>query len=252
MQLLFLGDNGTAMLALAAHDEDPVLKLLRKPAAYEALVAANEAFAPWRAVLEPASDIYCLGAFDNRMRSLVAEDRPLVLGLHQIGDALAMTNPTRGRGISMGLLTVGRLVDLLQEGLDAESTTLAFAQWQAQTLARYYRECAATDAVAADQMRAGLAGMAIPSNAPALELPADHPISCADLERAADHDPDLFRVLFRGSVMLDDEGYTASDEVVAWVRRILAEAPEAPEPPAPATGGLHDRAVVEGLLAPFA
>lgn len=252
VQLLFVGDNGTAVLGLAAHDADPVLKLLRKPEAFEAVLAANEAFAEWRAVLEPTSDIYCLGAFDNRMRWLVSDDRPLALGLFQVGDSLAMTNPTRGRGISMGLLTVGRLVDLLGEKQDAEGTIMAFAQWQAETLGRYYRECAETDAVTADQMRAGLAGMALPNNAPALELPAGHPISCADLEQAADHDPDLFRVLLRGSVMLDDDGYTASDEVAAWVRRVLAHAPPAPTRPVPASGGLHDRAIVEELLAPFA
>ena len=95
------------MVALAAHDADPVLKALRHAEAYDAVLGANDAFARWREVLEPTTDVFCLGAFDNRMRGLVSAGAPVARGLWQVGDALATTNPTRGRGVSMGLMAAG-------------------------------------------------------------------------------------------------------------------------------------------------
>jgi len=252
VQLMFLGDGDTAMVAMAAHDEDPVLKVLRHSEAFDALLAANDAFADWRAALEPDSQVFCLGAFDNRARSLVHDDRPLALGLHQVGDSLAMTNPTRGRGVGMGLMAVGALVDILTAGGSADDRSFAFEAWRARVLLPHYRECALTDSIASDQMRAGLAGRSIPSNAPQFELPEGHPISQADLERAADHDPDLFRVLLRATVMLDDDRHVASPEVAARVRDVLETAPDPAPPRVRPTDGLHDRNTVERLLSAFA
>lgn len=258
VQLLFPGDGDTAVLALAAHDEDPVLKRVRHADAFEALVAANEDFAAWTRVLRPTSDVFCLGAFDNRARSLVAHDRPVVLGLHQVGDALAMTNPTRGRGVSMALMSAGRLVDVLTDATGPEEAALDFDQWRRRVLLTHYRECAVTDSVAAAQLRAGLEGRSVPSNAPDLELPEGHPITAHDLERAAGHDPELFRVATRAAVMLDDDRHVESAEVSDRVRVVLAEHPSSPErmpsdePPRGATSLLHDRDRVADLLAAYA
>lgn len=252
VQLMFLGDGDTAMVAMAAHDEDPVLKVLRRPEAFDALLAANDAFSDWRAALAPTTGVFCLGAFDNRVRSLVEESHPVALGLHQVGDSLAMTNPTRGRGVGMGLMSAGAMVDVVTACGSPDEQTLAFEEWRSRVLLTYYRECALTDSIASDQMRAGLAGRSIPANAPQFELPDGHPISADDLKRAADHDPDLFRVLLRASVMLDDERHVASDDVVPRVRRVLETAPPEPPPRVRPTDGLHDRRTVEQLLASYA
>ena len=124
--LLALGDNDTATLALSVHDEDPVLRRARHPEAFTALAAANPAFARWHAVLEPISPVFCLGALDNRLRYLAENGGPHVLGLVQVGDALAMTNPTRGRGVAMGLAAAGRLHDLLVTGETGVELALAY------------------------------------------------------------------------------------------------------------------------------
>jgi hypothetical protein len=149
-------------------------------------------------------------------------------------------------------MAVGALVDVLTAGGSPEDQSLAFEAWRARVLLPHYRECALTDSIASDQLRAGLAGRAIPPNAPQFELPERHPISQADLERAADGDPDLFRVLLRASAMLDDDRHVASAEVVARVRQVLETAPDAAPPRARPTDGLHDRGTVERLLAAYA
>lgn len=258
VQLLFLGEGDTAVLAVAAHDDDPVLKRARHAGAFEALVAANEDFAAWTAVLRPTSDVFCLGAFDNRVRSLVVDDRPVVLGLHQVGDSLALTNPTRGRGISMALMSAGRLTDVLSSTSGAEDAALAFEEWRRRTLLVHYRECALTDSVASAQLRAALEGRAVPSNVPDLELPEGHPITPHDLERAAGLDPELFRVATRAAVMLDDDRHVEAPEVAEQVRAVLAAHPASSarmptdEPPRGTTSLLHDRAQIADLLAAYA
>ncbi len=255
VQLLFPGERDTAVLALAAHDTDPVLKKIRDPEAFEALVAANEDFRPWAEILRPSSGVFCLGAFDNRARTLVTEHRPVVLGLHQVGDALTMTNPTRGRGISMALMSAGRLTDVLDATSDPETAALEFEDWRRRSLLPHYRECALTDSVASAQLRAGLEGRSVPSNAPDIELPDGHPISAHDLERAAGLDPDLFRIATRAAVMLDDERRVESHDVAARVQAVLAAHPTSrarmptDEPPRAAASKLHDRAYVTEVLA---
>ncbi|WP_157508727.1 FAD-dependent oxidoreductase [Luteipulveratus halotolerans] len=247
-QFMFLGDSSTAMVALCTHDADPLLKRLRHPEACEAVLGANEDFAEWYAVLEPVSPVFALGSIDNRMRSLVRDGRPLVRGPAQVGDSLAMTNPTRGRGISMGLAAAGRLHDLAQEHT-GDDLTHSYDAWQRDSLAPYYREASASDTTMTSALRASLHGTPVPPNAPDLELPHGHPVSADEVERAARLDPDLFRVVLRASMVLDDERRIASPEVVERVRRIGAPA-AAPAPPP--TRRLDDRAELVGLLADYA
>ena len=250
--LLFLGDNDTATLALSVHDEDPVLRRARHPEAFTALAAANPAFARWHAALEPISPVFCLGALDNRLRYPAGNGGPHVLGLVQVGDALAMTNPTRGRGVAMGLAAAGRLHDLLVTGHAGVELALAYDAWVRDVLAVYYRETVASDAELLQRFRSSLFGDEVPRNAPAAELPEGHPVSSAEIERSAGSDADLFRVLLRATMLLDDERHIASSSVVHDVRRVLA-AEGTPEPPRPRpTDGLNDRAVVAETLAAYA
>jgi hypothetical protein len=252
-QLLFLGDGASAMLAQSVHDDDEVLKALRHPEAFDAVAAANPDLAAWWSVLEPASEVFCLGRFPNRLRSPVRDGRPVVRGLVQVGDALAATNPTRGRGISMGLSAAGRLVDALAEHGPGDEAVLALGAWVERSLAVYYRETAAADEATTRRLRAGLRGRSVPGNAPSVELPADHPFDSGDLDRAAGSDPDLLRVLLRTTMLLDDDRRVASAEVAEQVRRALGSAPASVGGASPPrSGGLHDRAVVEELLAAYA
>ncbi|KQY51668.1 MULTISPECIES: FAD-dependent oxidoreductase [unclassified Nocardioides] len=253
ISLLFLGDNDTGMLAMSTHGKDPLLKRLRHDAAFSAVMAAMPGFEEWAVALDPIGSVFCLGALDNRMRFLVRDGRPVVRGLHQVGDALCMTNPTRGRGLSMGLAAAGALCDLLgDESLDPDDLALAYDAWQQRVLAIYYRETAASDVTLDRQLRAGLAGQAIPRNAPGIELPEGHPVTSEDLDRAADADPDLLRATFRATMLLDDERVIASERVAARTRAVLDALPPSPGRPSPPTDGLHDRSVLEAVLAPYA
>lgn len=222
LQAMFLGDNDTAMIALCVQRGDPRMKRLRDADAFQALLAANEAFSPWLELLEPRTTVFALGALDNRMRSMVAGGRPVVLGLHQAGDSLSTTNPIRGRGIGMGLAAAGRLHDLVTAGWDDETVTLRYAGWQREVLAVYYREATATDTALGDRLRANLHGDAVPGNAPRVELPAAHPVTSEQVEQAAKLHPGVLRALLRAHHVLDDTREIASAEVTEEVRAVLA------------------------------
>jgi hypothetical protein len=97
-----------------------------------------------------------------------------------------------------------------------------------------------------------------PRNAPSVELPQDHPVTSDEVEQAAGTDPDLFRLVFRATMLLDDQRRIAAPEVAVRVRRILDErvqspadvVPRAPEPER--STALRDRDQLEVLLAAYA
>lgn len=251
LQLGFLGDNDTMMLALSPHADDAALKVLRREDAFTAALEANEEFADWYAVLTPTTGVFALGSLKNRIRHLVERGRPLVVGLFQAGDSLAMTNPNRGRGVSMGLAAAGRLFDLLDaNGRDPEAVAMEYDEWQHRALAVYYREAASSDLMYGKRLRAYRQGDKLPANAPAVELPEGHPISSEDIERVVDRDPDLFRTFARAMNVLDDDRQIASPAVVEKVRALLPDAPPQAEPEV-RTGGLHERERMLEVLAPF-
>jgi 2-polyprenyl-6-methoxyphenol hydroxylase-like FAD-dependent oxidoreductase len=257
VQLLFLGDNDTAMLAFAALHRDPLLKRLRHDGAYEALLAEHHDLADWRAALTPAGPVFAIGALDNRLRRLVRDGQPVLRGLFPVGDTLAMTNPTRGRGVSMGLAAAGTLADLIEEhgtspaGLDG--VALALDAWVGEVLAVWYREAAAADAATVAMLRAAVDGTGVPGNAPSVELPAGHPVTAEELERAAGHDPQVVRALRRATLLIDDDRRIASPEIAARVRAVLGRQPQdQPAAATPPARPLDDPDHLERVLAPWA
>lgn len=249
----FIGDSDTAMLALGAHTSDPVLRALRHSEALTLVARENPALAPWLELSEPTTDVFCMGAITSRMRRLVVDGRPRVIGLHHVGDALATTNPTRGRGLGMAQAAIGRLVDLLLDAPDDHhGVAVRYDDWIGSSLACYFREAAENDYRKGLRLRAGLEGGALPENAPSVLLPADHPVTAADIERAARTDPEVIRSLIRATVMLDDERDIAGPPVTTRVAQVLAtQSPQPHAAPELSRGGLSDRAHIVDVLSPW-
>jgi 2-polyprenyl-6-methoxyphenol hydroxylase-like FAD-dependent oxidoreductase len=127
-----------------------------------------------------------------------------------LGDAWACTNPSLGRGISLGLLHVRALREVVRSHLD---DPLEFAEaWDAATEARltpWYRETVEEDRDRLreiDALREGLEP-APPSERPAVLRHA--------LNTAAVFDPDLFRAYLDSRAVLKPLGQTFSEDGVA-------------------------------------
>ncbi|MFN2345180.1 MAG: NAD(P)-binding protein, partial [Dermatophilaceae bacterium] len=138
--LWILGDRDHATLAMAAHDQDPCLKLLRRADAFGAAAQANPNLAPWLEISAPTTGVFVMGSLRNRLRRMVSDGAPVVLGLHHLGDSLANSNPTRGRGAAMALASASVLVDLLTDHPeDPHAQAMGYDAWVSGPLSLYWR-----------------------------------------------------------------------------------------------------------------
>jgi len=100
---VFRGDNRTFSITLALGVEDKELRALVGLARFDAAASLLPAACPWvdPAVSEPIADAHAMAGLVNRVRDLVVDGRPAVLGFVAVGDALICTNPLYGRGCSL-------------------------------------------------------------------------------------------------------------------------------------------------------
>ncbi len=124
--LVFLHERGHFSVVLVRPTADAALSMLRVPAAYEAACAAIPVLAEWtdpgRAV--PTSEVLVGGALRNVYRS-----QSTTPGLVTVGDAVATTTPTRGRGVAMACMQIEALLRLLDEGADPLTVAEPFDAW---------------------------------------------------------------------------------------------------------------------------
>ena len=124
--LVFLHEHGHFSVVLIRPTADPELTLLHGQDAYEAACAAIPVLAEWtdEARALPTSDVLVGGALRNVYRS-----QTRLPGLVTVGDAVATTTPTRGRGVAMACLQVEALLRLLDEGADPVAVAEPFDTW---------------------------------------------------------------------------------------------------------------------------
>ena len=138
-------DNGTWAVTIVASSGDQVLKRMRDPDLWAAVIEACPLHAHWLQG-EAISDLEAMGGVLDRYRRPLTDGRPLLTGIALLGDAWACTNPSLGRGISLGLLHAQCLREVVSSHLD---DPLEFAQaWDAATEAKltpWYRETVEED-----------------------------------------------------------------------------------------------------------
>jgi flavin-dependent dehydrogenase len=126
-------DNGTWGLGIVVSAHDAPMRALRHVAHWEATWRSLPLVAHWLEAGEPISDgVAIMAKIEDRHRSFVVDGEPVATGVVAIGDAWACTNPSVGRGSTIGLLHAVALRDLVR---DAPADPLAFARaWHAATM----------------------------------------------------------------------------------------------------------------------
>ncbi|WP_326725808.1 FAD-dependent oxidoreductase [Streptomyces sp. NBC_00243] len=115
MSILTLpADNGTWSVVLVASSRDPAMRALRHPARWDAALALYPLAAHWRDG-EPISGIAVMAGIEDRHRDFVVDGDPVATGVVAVGDSWACTNPSLGRGSTIGLLHASGLRDVLRE-----------------------------------------------------------------------------------------------------------------------------------------
>jgi 2-polyprenyl-6-methoxyphenol hydroxylase-like FAD-dependent oxidoreductase len=111
------GDNGTWSVTVFTSSGDKELKNLRQADRWTRTVRACPRHAHWLDG-EPISDVHVMGGVLDRRRRLVIDGTPVATGFVCVADAWACTNPSAGRGLTVGFDHAVRLRDALREGLE--------------------------------------------------------------------------------------------------------------------------------------
>jgi 2-polyprenyl-6-methoxyphenol hydroxylase-like FAD-dependent oxidoreductase len=117
-------DGGTWSVGFVTSARDRVMRGLRDARRWEAAVRRVPAAAPWIDA-EPITDVQPFGGMHDLQRSYVVDGEPVVTGLGGLGDAWAATNPSLGRGLSIGAVQACGLRDLIATGADPRSADFA-------------------------------------------------------------------------------------------------------------------------------
>jgi 2-polyprenyl-6-methoxyphenol hydroxylase-like FAD-dependent oxidoreductase len=225
------GDNGTWAVALCVAAHDRPLRALRDAERWTAVARSYPITAPW-VDAEPITEVVALSGLEDRITSLVLDGHPVVTGLLPLGDAWASTDPSLGRGTSIGLLHVRLLQAVLRSVGPDEPGELARC-WDAETrrvVEPWHRATVATGQRRLAELAADREGT---------EPVADPPtVAATRLRTAAGRDPDALRaVLDLASLLAQPADVLARPGLLD---RITALADGAPRYtlPGPARGGL--------------
>jgi 2-polyprenyl-6-methoxyphenol hydroxylase-like FAD-dependent oxidoreductase len=170
-------DNTTWTIAVVAMAGDQPLKALRHNEVWERVVRSIPHIAHWLDG-EPVTDVLPMAGVMDRYRRFVVNEQPVVTGMLAVGDAWACTNPTAGRGISLGLtqavLLRNALADYGDYGDDPVGLARAFHESTEQTLTPWYRQQMEQNYQRARDVQAAIEGrpVAEPSKDRAAQLQA--------------------------------------------------------------------------------
>jgi hypothetical protein len=222
-------DHDTMLITLCPLTTDRRFGAAREPGPYTAVVRSVPYYAAWLDALEPISDVHPMAGLHNTLRRLVVDGRPVVLGLHAVGDVVCTTNPTMSRGLSLAALGIVDLAAALAAHPDdpyAQAVTLD--RGVTEHVEPFYTDQAAVDGERLAILRHTALGAPAPPPPPYLP----DRVGMAELRAAAPHDPHAFRAYWTvmGMLALPEAVYRDPD-VVARVRRVTATGPPRPAQP---------------------
>jgi flavin-dependent dehydrogenase len=125
-------DNGTWGVGLIVSAKDAELRGLRHLDRWTATMKSLPLHAHWIDGDPLDDDIAVMAKIEDRHRSLVADGQPVVTGLLMVGDSWACTNPSLGRGISIGAIHALALRDYLR-GAPSDDPAAFVKGWEDAT-----------------------------------------------------------------------------------------------------------------------
>ncbi|MHB8465022.1 MAG: FAD-dependent oxidoreductase [Acidimicrobiales bacterium] len=139
-------DNGTWGLGVITSSKDTAMRSLSDTQRWTSVVQNLPLAAHWLDG-EPIEDKPTVMAkIEDRHRSFVVGGRPVATGVLAVGDSWACTNPSVGRGASIGLMHAVALRDLLRDEIaDPAGLALAWHDVTMRTVEPYYRSTLAYD-----------------------------------------------------------------------------------------------------------
>jgi 2-polyprenyl-6-methoxyphenol hydroxylase-like FAD-dependent oxidoreductase len=181
------GDNDTWSVTIFVATGDQPLKKLRHEEPWMRVIRACPLHAHWLDGL-PLTPVFAMSGIADRYRRFIVDGAPVVTGFVAIADAWACTNPSAGRGLTVGFLHGLRLRDALRAcGDDPRALVEEFDRRTEAEIAPWYHAQIAVDRARFADMEAHREGRA--------PTPPDNPLSrrIGSLMSVIGADPDLFR-----------------------------------------------------------
>ena len=107
------GDLGTFSIVLVTSSRDRAARVLRHVSVWSRVAGLSPAARPWLAAGQPTTDVLPMAGIEDTRREYWASGEPVVTGLVPVGDSYAATNPSLGRGATIGVLHACALRDAL-------------------------------------------------------------------------------------------------------------------------------------------
>jgi 2-polyprenyl-6-methoxyphenol hydroxylase-like FAD-dependent oxidoreductase len=211
------GDNDTWSVTVFAASEDKRLKALRDADTWSRVIRSCPLHAHWLDG-QPLTDVLAMSGMVDRYRRAIRDGAPIATGIVCVADAAACTNPSAGRGMTIGMIHARCLRDVLRDGYDNPvEFALAFDAVTQRHVAPWFTDQIATDRHRFAEMTALRRGEQPPP-------PTGRFAQIAKLRSAMMADPDLFRAGLEYLATI-----TPLDEILAResVQQLLADASEA-------------------------
>jgi 2-polyprenyl-6-methoxyphenol hydroxylase-like FAD-dependent oxidoreductase len=226
-------DNGTWGVGVVTGSKDAALRGMLAVECWENVVRSFPMVAHWIDA-EPITDIKLMAKIEDRHRTYVVDGVPVATGVIPLADAWACTNPSLGRGMSMGMVHAAALRTLLSEGLldDPRALALRWHELTAETVEPLFADTLTFDRHRLAEIEAVIEGREYETDDPGWAL-------SNALAASIMSDPDLLRGFIEVVSLLDTGAAVLS-------RPGLAERAVALADPTPLPG--PDRAALLALV----
>ena len=178
-------DNGTWSTTIYTASDDAALRRVRDPATFARVWRAFPDHAHWLDG-EPISDMATMSGVVDRSRRFVVDGAPVATGVLTIADAHSCTNPSVGRGITIGLMHTIVMRDAVRDHVaDPVALALAFDAGTDTVVRPWHEGTAALDRARMTEVRAAIDGVIVE--------PSPEAAVSAAMVRAAQTDEDVGR-----------------------------------------------------------
>jgi 2-polyprenyl-6-methoxyphenol hydroxylase-like FAD-dependent oxidoreductase len=203
-------DNGTWGVGIVTSAGDAALRALKDTDAWMRLWKSLALVAHW-ADGEPidGGKVAVMAKIEDRHRAFVVDGSPVATGVFAVGDSWACTNPSVGRGASIGLMHAVALRDYLRDAPlgDPVASAKGWHDVTQATVQPYYDSTLTFDRQRLGEINAWIEGKPYECDDPSYEL-------THALQHASTSDPDLFRAFMKIAGALEDAPEVLGDPVV--------------------------------------
>ena len=217
-------DNGTWGVGVITSSKDAALRGMLKVDCWQKVVGAFPLVAHWIDA-EPITDVKLMARIEDRQRNYIVDGKPVATGVLALADAWACTNPSLGRGISIGIVHAAALRSLLQE-VSLDNTRELAMRWDEltiETVQPHFVDTLSFDRHRLAEIEAAIDGHTYETDDPGWNLGTA-------LATSIVRDPDLLRGFIEVASLLDTGANVVSRPGIAERAIALADPTPLPGP----------------------